>query len=110
MIEKDFDWIKQKYKEIRHHAITNTEFYKNRNLEDDFPVMTKSLFIENYELCKAKSNFDEPIHISSTSGSTGTPFTVIQNYSKRKRNIADLKVFGELCNYPSHERMIFFVY
>lgn len=24
------------------------------------------------------------------------------------RNIADLKMFGELCEYPSHERMIFF--
>ncbi len=24
------------------------------------------------------------------------------------RNIADLKVFGELCGYPSHERMVFF--
>ena len=24
------------------------------------------------------------------------------------RNIADLKVFGELCEYPSHERMVFF--
>lgn len=48
------------------------------------------------------------MHVSHTSGSTGTPFEVMQDYQKRKRTIADLKVFGDLCNYPSHERMIFF--
>lgn len=64
--------------------------------------------IDSYELHRADGNFDTPIHISSTSGSTGTPFAVEQNYSKRQRNIADLQVFGELCDYPSRERMVFF--
>ena len=55
-----------------------------------------------------RGGYETPVHISSTSGSTGTPFSVIQDLRKRKRTIADLKVFGELCNYPSHERMVFF--
>jgi len=104
----NLEWVKERYNEIKLHAIKNTEYYKDFHLEDDFPVMTKSSLMENYEACKAKDGYDSPVHISSTSGSTGTPFSVIQNLRKRKRNIADLKVFGELCDYPSHERMIFF--
>lgn len=64
--------------------------------------------IENHDACLAKEGYQIPTHISSTSGSTGTPFSVTQYFKKRKRTIADLKVFGELCDYPSHERMVFF--
>jgi len=64
--------------------------------------------IKNTESCSAKGNYYTPIHISSTSGSTGIPFNVVQDFKKRNRTIADLKVFGEMCEYPSHERMIFF--
>ena len=44
----------------------------------------------------------------STSGSTGMPFTVVQNLNKRNRVIAELKYFGEKAGYRSHEKMIFF--
>lgn len=101
-------WAERQLVKIKEHAIKETEFYKNYKINDVFPVMNKSKLIENYEACKAKAGFMTPLHISSTSGSTGTPFSVIQDYKKRSRTIADLKVFGELCNYPSHERMIFF--
>lgn len=105
---KDFDWIKEQYKKIKAHAIRTTEYYKNYSIDDEFPVVDKTTINKNYEAHKAKFGFEPPIHISSTSGSTGTPFSVIQDYKKRKRTIADLKVFGELCDYPSHERMVFF--
>ncbi len=51
-------------------------------------------------------HFDKPLHTMSTSGSTGTPFSVVQNWEKRMRTIADLKVFGEYALYPSHEKML----
>lgn len=66
------------------------------------------ILIENHDACTAKAGYQAPTHISSTSGSTGTPFSVTQDFKKRNRTIADLKVFGEMCNYPSHERMICF--
>ncbi len=105
--EQDLTWVQDQYKKIKEHAIKTTAFYKDYKVEDVFPVVNKKLLSGN-ENFLAREGFLTPIHISSTSGSTGTPFSVTQDYKKRKRNIADLKVFGELCDYPSHERMVFF--
>lgn len=104
----DMNWVNERLMEIKSHAIKSTSYYKDMDVNGVFPVVNKATLLENYEEHMAVSGFDLPIHKSSTSGSTGTPFTVIQDYKKRMRTIADLKVFGELCNYPSHERMIFF--
>jgi phenylacetate-CoA ligase len=106
--EKDFQWVKARLREIKNHAIQNTKYYHSYRVDDTFPVMTKSMLIEQHSLILAKEGFREPIHISSTSGSTGTPFSVEQDLIKRKRNIADLQVFGELCEYPPREKMVFF--
>ena len=108
LYEKDIDWICQRLQDIKEHAIEQTTFYKDYKATDEFPVVNKMMLIENYNACAAKADYQSPIHISSTSGSTGTPFSVPQDFKKRNRTIADLKVFGEFCNYPSHERMIFF--
>lgn len=104
----DFEFAKKRLKEIKKHAIENTVFYKQYTLESNFPVMNKVKFLENKDLCTAKKCFDLPLHVSSTSGRTGTPFSVVQNYKKRMRVIAELKVYGELADYPSHECLIFF--
>lgn len=56
----------------------------------------------------AKDGYEIPVHTSSTSGSTGTPFSVVQDKIKRSRTIADLQVFGERCGYLPRERMILF--
>ena len=105
---KDMEWVMEHVQRIKSHAIKETMFYKEYEERDVFPVMNKSLLIQNMESCMAKAGFQLPIHMTYTSGSTGTPFAVAQDYMKRKRTIADLKIFGELCGYPSHERMIFF--
>lgn len=106
--KNDKSWVAKKFREIKRHAILQTEFYKNYKEDDCFPVVNKLSILENYEKHKARSGFDLPLHISSTSGSTGTPFSVIQDHRKRMRNIADLQVFGELCDFPIRERMVFF--
>lgn len=105
---KDFNLVQARVNAIKRHAIQHTDFYKDYKISDIFPVLDKSMILEKYEEHTARDGFESPTHISSTSGSTGIPFAVIQDYYKRKRTIADLKVFGELCDYPSHERMIFF--
>ena len=106
--EENIDWVEQQLLKLKRHAIMETEFYQAYEKTDIFPVVNKRILIENMEKCKAKGGFQLPIHKTYTSGSTGTPFAVPQDYMKRKRTIADLKVFGELCGYPSHEKMIFF--
>lgn len=106
--DKNMDWVEHRLLDIKRHAIAQTDFYKSYKITDEFPVVNKMILIQNHDLCLAKGEYQTPIHISSTSGSTGTPFSVIQDFKKRNRTIADLKVFGELCDYPSHERMVFF--
>ncbi len=108
MESSDMEWTENKLEQIKSHAIAHTPFYSNYNVSDAFPVLDKMQILEHYNEHKAKEGFETPTHVSSTSGSTGTPFAVIQDLRKRKRTIADLQVFGELCDYPSHERMLFF--
>ncbi len=104
---KDVTWINKQYLAIKQFAIEHTEYYRNLNIDSEFPVVSKMSILANYEAHKANGGFELPIHISSTSGSTGTPFAVLQDYQKRMRNIADLQVFGEFCDYPVRERMVF---
>lgn len=106
--EKDMVWVKNRLKELKEHAIAHVPYYAKYSINDEFPVVNKSSLMENYNQHKASSNYLEPTHISSTSGSTGTPFSVIQDYKKRNRTLADLQVFGELADYPIRERMLFF--
>lgn len=101
-------WVEEQYRKVKRQAIEQTDFYRDYMENDEFPIMDKMSLLEHYEEHTSKGGFTTPVHVSSTSGSTGTPFSVIQDYKKRKRTIADLKVFGELCDYPSHERMLFF--
>ena len=106
--QRNLAFSEQKLREIKQYAITHTEFYQNYTADDSFPVINKMDILNNYDAHKSSGDFMLPIHTSSTSGSTGTPFTVLQDQIKRKRNIADLQVFGELCDYPIRERMVFF--
>lgn len=96
----------QKLNEIKTYAIHHCKFYSQFSPEDAFPVMTKLDFI-NYkdEICSDEV-FDQPLHTTSTSGSTGVPFVVNQDFLKRSRTIADLKVYGEYAGYKSHEKML----
>lgn len=97
-----------KFIEIKKHAIENTDFYSKMKIEDIFPVVNKDIIRHNYGAFKSKTGFELPLHISSTSGSTGTPFSIVQDHVKRCRNIADLKAFGQLFGYKSHFPMLFF--
>lgn len=94
------------YDAIKQYAIEHTEFYKKYKVSDDFPVMDKMALIANHDKILSNEKFDLPFHIASTSGSTGTPFQVEQDSEKRSRTIADLKVYGELALYNSHEKML----
>lgn len=96
----------EKLREIKAYAIAHTKFYADFSVNDPFPVMTKRDFIEHSTEISSDEVFADPLHTASTSGSTGTPFAVKQDRMKRSRTIADLKVYGEYANYPSHEKML----
>ena len=81
--------------------------YAGKKLHD-YPVTDKLGFIENFASVRNPDYTDSVVRPISTSGSTGTPFTVVQDFAKRNRVLAELQYFGEIAGYHSHEKGIFF--
>ncbi len=102
----------EQLKKILRYATENTEYYSylkdKENLSlSDFPVMNKTKLNERYNDFLVHYYDDKKTHKMFTSGSTGIPFTVVQNMPKRTRNIADLKYFGVCAGYADHDPMCF---
>ena len=104
----------QRLGDLLKYATTNCEFYREYygcKLED-FPVVNKSILIANCHKIKVPENTNpyQPkgmkYHIQKTSGSTGTPFAIFQDYRKRMRRLAELKYFGEIVGFKSHDSLI----
>jgi phenylacetate-CoA ligase len=96
---------------ILNHAVKSSEFYSEYNSNDieTFPIINKLIIRENHDSLKVKlSEIPEhtgKMHIQRTSGSTGTPLAIPQDRSKRNRRIAELKLFGKIAGYNSHEKL-----
>ncbi len=100
---------KSHIKDILAFAKEHTKFYSQVKGSDlsDFPVISKRIIRENYE------DFLVPrhqipgqigaLHIQSTSGSTGMPFSVPQDTCCRLRRIAGIKYGNELIGFKSYE-------
>ena len=82
----------EKIRKLIKHATLTTEFYRKFTMGidiNDLPIMNKNIYNANYsqflseEYWNAKSN-----RIMYTSGSTGTPFTMVQNKDKINHNTA----------------------
>lgn len=94
------------------YAHEHSAFYAAFDSEkvENFPVVNKNVLIKNYknvtvngaEIPEQKT---ETIHVQKTSGSTGTPFAVLQDTRKRNRRVAELKYFGEIGGFKSHEKL-----
>lgn len=100
----------EKIKKLIKQAKENTEFYseiKSDNITD-FPVINKATIKENYDKFVAKNYIDKNLHKMSTSGSTGTPFTVIQNSEKRSRVLAELIYYNKEIGFSFGEKQVFF--
>lgn len=103
------DKTEEKIYKLLKHAQNTTQYYKNCNIDDitEFPVVNKRKIIENYDDILSDVYKGKKLHKMSTSGSTGTPFTVVQNPEKRKRVIAEVLFFGKVCGYTFGEKQIF---
>ena len=94
------------------YAREHTIFYKNvKGYElDSFPIMDKMKLIEHYnEICVDATEIPEQhgtVHIQTTSGSTGTPFKIPQDTRKRQRRVAELKYFGKIVGFQTHDKLI----
>lgn len=96
---------------ILNYAIDHTAFYSGIQKEgvslSDFPVMNKTILNEHYDEIVVHAFDGQKTHKMHTSGSTGIPFTVIQDLAKRERHIADLKYFGAMGGYLDHDPMCY---
>lgn len=93
-------------------AISECAFYRNCNSEDllSFPIVDKNILRMNAALIHVPieriPDQEGAFYIQKTSGSTGTPFALPQDSNKRQRCVAELKYFGELVGFRSHDRLI----
>ena len=100
----------EQLRDILTYATENTAFYsKYKGFEklEDFPVTNKTLLNANRDDVIVHAYDGKKTHEMHTSGSTGIPFSVIQNPEKRERHIADLKYFGALADYADHDPMCY---
>lgn len=110
--EKGLPIREKKLVRLLDHARKHTNFYKNIGGYQlaSFPVMNKLSLIEHFEDIKVSEEFipgqKGKVHLQSTSGSTGTPFTIPQDTGKRQRRVAELKYFGKIVGFNSHEKLI----
>lgn len=94
------------------YTVKNSSFYSSYDAENinSFPVVNKSVLLKNYDQIKVDEN-EIPkqkgeVFIQKTSGSTGTPFAIPQDTRKRNRRIAELKYFGEIVGFKSHDTLV----
>ena len=95
---------------ILQYAVDNSSFYSSYagfSSIKDFPVMNKEIMIRQYGSIAVHSFDGSKTHKMYTSGSTGIPFSVVQDLANRERNIADLKFFGSLAGYSDHDPMCY---
>lgn len=86
------DKTRQKIQSLIAHAVKTTEYYKDFAPDtplEKMPVMTKDIYRSHYEECQSSVYKNAPDNRTMyTSGSTGTPFAMIQNKNKILHNTA----------------------
>ena len=104
--------IEHKLHALLMHAQKHTEFYARFSslTLTDYPIMNKMLLIENMSRIQVvPSEIPSQIgdvHIQRTSGSTGVPLAIPQDTIKRQRRIAELKYFGHMVGFTTHEKLV----
>ncbi len=101
----------ERIRSLIRHAARTTDFYSPFGPEAalrDLPVVNKETFRSHYEEMRS-STFREAKdnRIMTTSGSTGTPLSMIQNRRKILCNTADSIFLGALGGYRIGEKMAF---
>ena len=79
-------------KNLLNHAVEHVPFYKSYSKTLDlqsFPVINKAIIREQLDQFQSSFFKGEKLYKMTTSGSSGTPFTTIQNKEKKDRNTAD---------------------
>lgn len=100
---------KTKLGELLEYAVENVPFYEKYSASDfnSFPIINKNDIKARWKEFHSVV-YDGPLHPMSTSGSTGTPFTMEWDIHKRKRQLAELIYFNELAEQKLGQPYIYF--
>ncbi|WP_025740278.1 hypothetical protein [Aquimarina pacifica] len=96
--------------QLLQYAQKNTEFYKKHShltSLDTFPVINKNLIRDNFEAFKSSKFSKNQYELVSTSGSTGAPFSVVHNMTKRLRNRSDSLYFSKRSGYSVGQKLVY---
>ncbi len=105
-----YDWQKDKLAFLIKEASDNCKFYETYAGKDitQCPVIDKSVIKENYENILSKKYDRSKLHMMSTSGSTGTPFEVLENREKRIRMLSEFIYFNEIIGQNVGDKFVFY--
>ncbi|MDR7871382.1 MAG: hypothetical protein RIN55_11000 [Tissierellaceae bacterium] len=101
---------KKRLQLILNNAVSNTEFYEKYKgfcSLQDFPVVDKNILRSNYNSIKSKDFKEEELWKMTTSGSTGSPFTIYQPIEKHYRVQAELIYFSQWADYKVGTKHMF---
>ena len=97
-------------KQLLDLAVQQYPFYrelKNYNSLHDFPVVNKNIIREEPGLQAVNPSQFGKLNTLFTSGSTGTPFTILQTQRKRTRNTADTIYFAEKAGFRIGDKLLY---
>lgn len=86
--------------QILQHCLDTVPLYRNLGITDLklelFPVTNKNLIKEDPPSFRSDAYLKKRTIEATTSGSTGTPFTVLHDMDKKRRRMAAVRYFGEV--------------
>jgi phenylacetate-CoA ligase len=92
------------------HATQTCEFYGPYRIAssiEDFPVIDKNLIRNQFDLFVSQVFEKDKLVAMVTSGSTGTPFKVLQDRNKKVRNSSDTIYFAEKAGFSIGDVLIY---
>ncbi len=85
--------------DLLRHCQQTVPYYRNLGITDtqleSYPVTNKNMIKTSSVSFQSDNYLGKKTYKASTSGSTGTPFTVLHNTDKKRRHTADVRFFWE---------------
>lgn len=88
-------------------ASQEVPFYQKYSDFDKCPIVNKTIIKNSQKDFMAKSMLGKHLHKETTSGSTGTPFTIFQDSGKRLRAAVDSLFFSRLAGFNLGTRLYY---
>lgn len=101
----------EKLRALIRHAVSTTDYYRGMDPEaplSSFPIVNKDTWRAEYDAFRSSLFADgKGCRVMTTSGSTGTPFSMIQDPGKITANTADAIFLSSLAGYRIGDRIAF---